>query len=364
MSKEFKEPEEKTNIPIPDDDMLTSEVPIDRSHARAGTSGPEVNEFIPPPFQGEPEIDQPQEPKDPADNPFANPGVKDVPPAAKKKGAEFLADKILKGWGKGKASLAEWLIMISERKMDRLEADGIIDRNIILPLRNGTTTTAGRIVTSHNNDVQKVIDEFALTQEFYDEAFPMVVEELAKRDVALTNLQMLAATAAMDLYSFGEELKPLYHQGSDIMNAFKRATTAYQQAPSGFKPNYGPQPQTQPNPQPQPQQQAAETDHDEHEFNPSEPVETVVTENYQPEPAIVVPLHRDEVVNSAFDDLQGGDQNIITPTFGAQLPSEFSGQPISTSNKKNKKKSRVGDNIQSRTVKKKRGPYKKKAKTF
>lgn len=235
MKDQIQEPEEinghtqsATVIPA-DQDMLTEEPVIDRTNASANASGPTVSEWSAPAYEPGAEFDEEIEPEKPSDHPLANPGVKDTPPHIKEKGADFLADKILKGYGKLKKSLASWIIPISEKKIDKLEEQGVVDRNIVLPMRDGGSISAGDLIQKHNDLADQIIDDNCLRQEFYDEAKPMLVEELSKRDIALTNMQQLAAVTAIDMYSFGEALKPLWEQKQDIINAFKDATAAYRE---------------------------------------------------------------------------------------------------------------------------------------
>lgn len=248
---------------IPEANIFTDEPTHDRSHSRATGTGPTVSEFQP---KIDPNVfdgpDPAGEQKDPADNPFANEGLRDAPPHVKQQGAEFLADKILLGYGKVKMDLAEWLICISEKKIDKLERSGQVNRKIPIPLREGGTIPAWQAIRQHNKETEKIIADHALTQQFYDEAHPMLTEELAKRDVALTNLQMLGATTLMDLYKFGKALKPMWEQRNDLINAFKAATEAYNRA-GGYAAQTvatGPAPTPTPEseqaaPQPEPQQQ-------------------------------------------------------------------------------------------------------------
>lgn len=326
MSKEFSEPDEKVTPaaeqPIPDQDMLTSERVIDRTHAQTSTTGPTANEWVPPPFTGNTTADGPDEqPDEPQDHPLANPGLKDAPPHVKKKGAEFFADKILKGWGKGKRMLGMYLVVIPDSKLDDLEERGLIDRNIVLKMHNGTMIPAGMVIQKHNNDAEKIIDQYCLTKEFYDEAMPMLVEELTKHDIALTNLQMLGVTAGMDLYNFGEKLFPQFMQGKDIINAFKETTAAVRQN-GGYQQNFN---TGQP---PGPQQAAPVPD-------PVSPIPTMdgntgnveFEQDHQPPPPVAETFDRENAVADAFDTIQSGGGNIIAPHAELKLPGEFMPKP-------------------------------------
>lgn len=340
----YSEPEEKTNktedgkatVVPPDEDMLTSEPMNDRSGASTNASGPTVNEFSPPPFTGTIQDDEPQGPADPADHPFANPGLRDAPPHVKQEGAEFVADQLLVGYAELKKLGASLAILISERKMDRWEEDGIINRNIVLPVTGGGSATAGNVIHMHNNAAEKVINENALTQEFYDTAKPMLVEELSKRNIALTNMQQLLATTAVDLIKYGKVLKPFWYQRQDLIHAFKQATAAYNNAPPGFIPNYGAQ--QGPTQQPGAQQQPA----------PDPPPQPVTPVSAYEEPQA-------SSVDTAFDDMQAG-KDILRPTGPvAPLPSDVNEmvQMQNAVHRRRKKGSKPGV---------KRGPYNKKNK--
>lgn len=288
----------------PDEDMLTSEAKINREHASTTTTGPTVQEFTPPPFTGQVEEEKPEGPPNPADHKFANPGVKDAPPHVKEEGADFVADKLLIGYGKLKKTIAGMVVLVSEKKLDKWEEQGLVNRNILLPLRGGGAISAGVLIEQHNDSAEAIIDENALSKKFYDTAKPMITEELSKRNIALSNIQMLGVVTAMDLFEFGEKIKPLFEQRQEMIQAFKGATAAYKAAPQNFTPSYA-----------QTARQQSAGNNNNSGGNEPPPVSQPV-----PEPP---PINGAGNVDTAFDDLQGGDHGFMNPGPTSPLPPEF-----------------------------------------
>lgn len=255
IQNEKPDPQEES---IPDVHVFTEERTKDRPHSKVPQDGAPVEEFqIPPISPGafEDVEEETAEPGPQTEETFiSNPGLKDAPPHTKQRAAEFAADGILKIYGQGKATLATWIVMISEKKMRQMEERGEVNRNIVLPLTDGSTILAGVAINRHNAATAKVINEHALTQEFYDTAKPLLAEELAKRDIGLTNMQMLLAVTGEDLFNFGKALKPLYEDRDELIKAFKRATKAYTAAAQGHVHAAAPNPETTPPPPPKPQQ--------------------------------------------------------------------------------------------------------------
>lgn len=307
--EENQNPKPKTedgNVIPPDEDMLTSEPKIDRSHASVNASGPTVSEFTPPPFTGKVEEEAPEPPK-PEDHPLANPGMKDAPPHAKQEGADFIADKILMGYAEIKRFIGHKMVLVSPKKLDRLEAEGKIDRSIPLRTPGGNTITAGIAIDHHNDEAEKLIDQNVLTKDFYDSAKPMLMEELAKRNISATNTQMLLGITLIDLYTFGNKVvKPLWEQRGELIHAFQEATQAYKQAGHGFTPQYA--------------QAASQQSAGNNTPPPSSPAATPPPPD---EPMPDMPAAYGGNVDSAFDDLQTNPSNFMHAAPSATLPREF-----------------------------------------
>lgn len=229
---------------IVDSDMLTEESMIDRTGASERASGAEVEEWnFPSNTSAEYEANG-EETFQEEKNEYRQEEKRDLPPNAKNSGTELVVNQILKGWKFLKSEGGKLLAVIPEKKLDKLQKRGEIDLAMPLKVEGGQIATAGEIIESHNDEAIRVIEENSLSPEFVDEIKPLLIEELNKKGIALTNVQQIMIIAGLDLVSFGRVIKPLFESRLELIAAFKDATQEYKNYNSTNRFNqYQPQPQ-------------------------------------------------------------------------------------------------------------------------
>lgn len=329
MEKEYNEPGEKTaateNATIVDKDMLTDDQMIDRAHAsgNSGTGTKSVSEWTVPPISDAPPpadetTEQQQQPK----SPIENPGLKDLPDSEKQKGAMMAAGVLVDSWEGIWQSAANLVLLFNERKLNRLHAAGEIDLNMPVVTPGGVQTTAGALFDLHNETTKDCIQP---DPEFKELIQPMIAEELAKRNVGLTNMQMILVLAGKDAKTKVEAIIPSYHMKKDMLDTFREATKYYKATGQALhhataKPNY-----TTPPPPPVPE---AGADNNQPEPPPLYP-ETPVVNMVQPE--FVTHVYGPQNTHTAFEEIQGARGgnagNIVPPQAVPNLSGQATYRP-------------------------------------
>lgn len=293
----YQEPEEKqaaTNAAeIIDQDMLTADPVIERAHTKVNTTGPTVQEWAVPPLSNETIMEETTagtQQKEQPQSQYANEELKDMPHSSKKQAAEHLAHVIVDGYEYICTELGNMTLLVSKRKANKLHASGDIDLGMPVALFTPTapqaTITARAFIDQYNESVSDCIKP---DPEFKAKVLPLIVEELAKRDMGLSNMQLLMFYVATDLVSKGKQWAEGFRQRGEMLEILKANTKLYRQ--NGFTGHVtAPAPPPAQTPPPEPQQPA-----------------------YTPPPA--PPPQFDTTSANSFDDIQAarGGGNIIPP---------------------------------------------------
>lgn len=246
---EIIEPEERKPVDYNPLDEAVNEKPY--TTPNVNTSNVNLNapieepRFAPPPIDTKKNIrrDEPKAPKpDPVNPEMRNLGKKDTEMAA-----SHMAKLILQGY-EWMHDLANKGLKVSERKLNKLQADGEINLNAMIDYDYGKKIRAGDFFIEYNQQVSNVLQ---VSPEFKEEVTPILEKVLAKRGIGMTDEQML-------MFLFGKDIAAksmIFFQQKAQMNmmiaSIKEATTSqYAQAAPP------PPPPSRPQPQPQPQQQA------------------------------------------------------------------------------------------------------------
>lgn len=260
------------------------------------------DQFAPPPPQGEsipfepiPEPNQQQRPN--ANSSYfggsahppkgatiqqepINPDFQEMPDAEKEAAAEQAAEMILGLYGGIKAS-APKLIIITERKLKKMEQDGLI--NLSLPMqRSPNDPTRVTIVDIVKNFNASVSDGYTVTEEFKAQVRPALIRVLKKKGIGLTDEQFLLFAFGQDLVQTGFHLIAGIRQRNEVLNQLKDIYSAVK-ASNGFgagNSNMATSPPPPPPPQPQPQhQQKREPEERVHKSDNFEKANVVSSEN-------------------------------------------------------------------------------------
>jgi hypothetical protein len=192
-----------------------------------------------------------------------NPMMNDVPDGDKKMGAQHMAKLLVDGYEQLHV-FGNKALQVPERKIRKLEKEGLIDLSIPIPYEYGKTITAGEFLQDFNEQNK---DALTVSKEFKKEVTPVLTRVLEKRGAGLTDEQYLGYLVGKDLVVKLVIVAQLRTTMNDMINVIKDYTEATR-AGGGVPP----QPQA-PNPQPQaptptaPQSMYQEPDHSAPDFN-------------------------------------------------------------------------------------------------
>ena len=194
-----------------------------------------------------------------------NPMMNDVSDGDKKMGAQHMAKLLVDGYEQLHV-FGNKALQVPERKIRKLEKEGLIDLSIPIPYEYGKTITAGEFLQDYNEQNK---DALTVSKEFKKEVTPVLTRVLEKRGAGLTDEQYLGFLVGKDLVVKLVIVAQLRSTMNDMINVIKdytEATRAGNGAPS--------QPQAQaPTPQPTapqpqaPQSQYQEPSHSAPDFN-------------------------------------------------------------------------------------------------
>ena len=192
-----------------------------------------------------------------------NPMMNDVSDGDKKMGAQHMAKLLVEGYEQLHV-FGNKALQVPEKKIRKLEKEGLIDLSIPIPYEYGKTITAGEFLQDYNEQNK---DALTVSKEFKKEVTPVLTRVLEKRGAGLTDEQYLGFLVGKDLVVKLVIVAQLRSTMNDMINVIKDYTEATK-AGNGVPPQpqaSTPQP-TAPQPTaPQPQYQ--EPSHSAPDFN-------------------------------------------------------------------------------------------------
>lgn len=192
-----------------------------------------------------------------------NPMMNDVSDGDKKMGAQHMAKLLVDGYEQLHV-FGNKALQVPEKKIRKLEKEGLIDLSIPIPYEYGKTITAGEFLQDYNEQNK---DALTVSKEFKKEVTPVLTRVLEKRGAGLTDEQYLGFLVGKDLVVKLVIVAQLRSTMNDMINVIKDYTEATR-AGNGVPP----QPQA-PTPQPTapqptaPQPQYQEPSHSAPDFN-------------------------------------------------------------------------------------------------
>lgn len=149
-----------------------------------------------------------------------NPEMKNLSRKDTKAAASAAADAIINGyeWLHG---LGNNLLKISEKKLNKLQADGEINLQVMIEYDYGHKITAGEFIKEYNEQVSGLL---SVSEEFKEEIKPLLVEEFEERGVGLTRMQRIMFIAGKDLAAKGFLIVQQMQQTRHMMQVIKEAT--------------------------------------------------------------------------------------------------------------------------------------------
>jgi hypothetical protein len=175
-----------------------------------------------------------------------NPSMNNIPDGDKKMGAQHMAKLLVDGYEQLHV-FGNKALQVPERKIRKMEKEGVIDLTIPIPYEYGKTITAGEFLQDFNEQNK---DALTVSKEFKKEVTPVLTRVLEKRGAGLTDEQYLGYLVGKDLIVKLVIVAQLRSTMNDMINVIKDYTEATK-AGNGVTP----QPQQQAAPQQQQTQQ-------------------------------------------------------------------------------------------------------------
>lgn len=223
--EKYQEPEEKVTDYNPLDEAVNEKRYTQSNVNTEGmdfTKPIEEPRFTPPPFEQKKfEQKKPTEP--------VNPELKNLSKKDTQLASAQACKLILQGYS-WVHDLANKGLQVSEKKLNRLQADGEINLNAMIDYDYGKKVRAGDFFQEYNEQVSGILK---VTEEFKEEVTPVLERVLAKRGIGLTDEQTL-------MYMFGKDIASksiiFFQQKTQLnymINSIKEATTSQyvQEAP-------------------------------------------------------------------------------------------------------------------------------------
>jgi hypothetical protein len=248
---EIIEPEERKAVDFnPLDEQVNEKA---YTTPNTNTQGIDLNAPIPEPRFTPPPMDKrtinQDQPKQPKPEPM-NPEMKNLGKKDTEMAAGHMAKLIIQGY-EWMHQLANKGLQVSEKKLNKLQAEGEINLNAMIDYDYGKKIRAGDFFVEYNQQVSNVL---TVSQEFKDEATPLLEKVLAKRGIGMTDEQMLMFVFGKDIAAKSMIFFQQKAQMNHMLSSIKEATMAqYAQA--------APPPPTQSAPQPQPQAKQPEAEY-------------------------------------------------------------------------------------------------------
>ena len=236
MANDYLEPEEQVQevIDINPLDEAVNEKAYSRPNFNATTE--DLNKPISEPSFAPPPIQKPQvEREDPRKREPVNPEFSGLPKKDKEMAASHMAKLILQGY--------EWIhdlgnkgLKVSEKKLNKLQAEGEMNLNAMIDYDYGKKMRAGDFFKEYNYQVEGILK---VSDEFKEEVTPVLERVLAKRGVGMTDEQLLMFMFGKDIAAKSMMFFQQKQQLNFMIQSIKEATSSQfvQQAPP-------PQPQT------------------------------------------------------------------------------------------------------------------------
>ena len=251
---EIVEPEERKNYEDAQFNPLDEAV-NEKTYSRpnVNTSGTEFTKpieeprYAPPPMEKKKLYDD--DPKKKEREPI-NPELKDLPKKDKEMAASQMAKMIIQGYS-WMHDLANKGLMISEKKLNKLQEEGEINLQAMIDYEFGKKMRAGEFFTEWNTQIQKDGGVLQVSNEFKEEVTPVLERVLAKRGIGMTDEQLLMFMFGKDIAAKGLIFFQMKTQMNYMIQSIKEATVnQYRPAPPPPPPQQPQQPEPQPKPEP------------------------------------------------------------------------------------------------------------------
>ena len=240
----------------------------------------------------------------------ANPYVENLDKKDQRTASSAMVDAVLDGYSQLN-SFANKLIQFDIKKVQKSINNGEIDPNLLIPV-SGTPMTPIEYMMEYNEQTKNVI---SVSDEFKDKVKPVMLRVFMKRNIGMTDEQLLGYYFGVDMFTKGAMIFGLMGQNKELLSSLKEMSAGFTQppksAPTQFE-NTTTQNTTQervyeePRPTPEPQRET-----------PTEtPRETPKREFVEPEEVKTQEEFQDaQVVDSVFNE-----EPIIRAKASSKMP--------------------------------------------
>jgi len=205
----------------------------------------------------------------------ANPYMENLDKKEQKQASQAMVDAILDGYG-GLKKWSNTLIKLNPQKIQKGISDGEINPNLAIPVGGGRTVPLMEYVEMYNTEVS---DTISMSDEFREKVSPVLLRVLMKRNIGMTDEQLLGYYVVSDLAVTGMQVFALRNQNNALINQIKEASIGVPNTPPpSYSANNQPQPEP---PAPQPRQEPAVEQNEYHE--PEEVINVKAKKTKQPE---------------------------------------------------------------------------------
>jgi len=163
----------------------------------------------------------------------ANEAMNDLDNKDKKKASQAMVEAVLDGYSQ-LCGFGNKLVQISPKKIDKLVSEGQINPNVQIPVQGGSIRVADYFV-EYNKTIDGVL---SVDDEFKDKVRPVMTRVFMKRDIGMTDEQLLAYYFGVDLIQKGATIYTLTSQNKQLINSIielsqnmKGANQTYQSEP-------------------------------------------------------------------------------------------------------------------------------------
>jgi hypothetical protein len=156
----------------------------------------------------------------------ANPYVENLDKKDQKIASQAMVEAVLDGYSQV-MSFANRLIQFNIAKVEKMMRDGEIDPNLLIPV-SGTPMTILEYMREYNNQTKEVI---SVTEEFKEKVRPVMLRVFMKRNIGMTDEQLLGYYFIVDFVTKGSIVFSLRSQNNELIKSIKEMSVGYTKPP-------------------------------------------------------------------------------------------------------------------------------------
>ena len=156
----------------------------------------------------------------------ANPYVENLDKKDQRVASQAMVETVLDGYSQV-MGFANRLIQFNISKVKKMIRDGEIDPNLLIPV-SGTPMTILEYMNEYNNQTKEVI---SVSQEFKDKVRPPLLRIFMKRNIGMTDEQLVGYYFIVDIVTKASIVFSLRNQNNELIKSIKEMSAGYTQPP-------------------------------------------------------------------------------------------------------------------------------------